>query len=287
MKQVKIMPTKAITKRATRNIEFRKKNLSKSTQETYTNAVMQYHAYLKKKGLEEGLSSLRKWFNDTKNPNTQNLRIQSLKEFLLERFKNEAPEKRIELHEFFDTIKRKKPETGIKESQYMTIEEIRKLTDSMNERYSLITWALFWTGCRINELLKVELEDCSANGGKSIKIKIMGKGRKARTVYLPENNYHEIRIVFSKSKKYLFETRTNTTYAANNVSLYIRKKAQEILGREGIHAHSLRHSKAMFLKTVKGLSPDQVAKALGHSSVITTLQHYFHGTPSAEDQGIK
>jgi integrase len=46
------------------------------------------------------------------------------------------------------------------------------------------------------------------------------------------------------------------------------------------------HSKAMYLKEVRYFSPDEVAKALGHSSVITTLQHYFHGTPAAESQGI-
>jgi len=42
----------------------------------------------------------------------------------------------------------------------------------------------------------------------------------------------------------------------------------------------------MYLKNVKKLTPDQIAKALGHSSVVTILESYFHGTPSAEDQGI-
>ncbi len=72
-----------------------------------------YYAFLKMNNLEEGFKSLRQWFNETKNPNTQNLRIQAMKEFLLERFKNESAEKRIELHEFFEDVKRKKPEKGI------------------------------------------------------------------------------------------------------------------------------------------------------------------------------
>jgi len=54
-----------------------------------------------------------------------------------------------------------------------------------------------------------------------------------------------------------------------------------------ISAHTLRHSKAMHLKKDRNLTPDQIAKALGHSSVMTTLKYYFHGTPSAEDQGIE
>ncbi len=43
----------------------------------------------------------------------------------------------------------------------------------------------------------------------------------------------------------------------------------------------------MYLKDVKGMSADMVAKALGHSSVVTTLEAYFHGTPSAQEQGIE
>jgi len=54
-----------------------------------------------------------------------------------------------------------------------------------------------------------------------------------------------------------------------------------------ISAHTLRHSKAMFLKEIQGLSADRIAKALGHSSVVTTLKYYFHGTPTAEEQGIE
>ena len=42
----------------------------------------------------------------------------------------------------------------------------------------------------------------------------------------------------------------------------------------------------MYLKKERELTPDQIAKALGHSSVVTTLEFYFHGTPTAEEQGI-
>lgn len=67
--------------------------------------------------------------------------------------------------------------------------------------------------------------------------------------------------------------------------MHIKKDVMDILNID-VSAHTFRHSKAMYLKDVKNLSADQIAKALGHSSVVTTLQHYFHGTPSANDQGI-
>ena len=43
----------------------------------------------------------------------------------------------------------------------------------------------------------------------------------------------------------------------------------------------------MYLKDVEKLSADQIAKALGHSDVVTTLRSYFHGTPDADAQGIE
>jgi integrase len=72
---------------------------------------------------------------------------------------------------------------------------------------------------------------------------------------------------------------------SSRLFLSLHRFAKKII-RHDISAHTLRHSKAMYLKEIKHFSPDQVAKALGHSSVVTTLQHYFHGTPTAEAQGI-
>ena len=76
-----------------------------------------------------------------------------------------------------------------------------------------------------------------------------------------------------------------TQFNRLNVTRDIKRFAKKIINRD-ISAHTLRHSKAMNLKEIRHFSPDQLAKALGHSSVITTLQHYFHGTPTAEAQGI-
>ena len=87
-----------------------------------------------------------------------------------------------------------------------------------------------------------------------------------------------------KGKVYLFETKNDKQYNRTNLFVELRRQAK----KHGcnITPHTFRHSKAMYLKDVKGLSADRIAKALGHSSVITTLECYFHGTPDAEEQGI-
>jgi integrase len=88
-----------------------------------------------------------------------------------------------------------------------------------------------------------------------------------------------------KGSARLFEKSTGESYNRVYITNRIREASKRILGK-GISAHSLRHSKAMFLKDERNLTPDQIARSLGHSSVVTTLQHYFHGTPGPREQGI-
>jgi integrase len=70
-----------------------------------------------------------------------------------------------------------------------------------------------------------------------------------------------------------------------NISQEIRRQSLYHAGIS-VHAHMLRHSKAMHLKTYSKLSPDQIAKALGHANVTTTLAFYLHGVPGAKEQRI-
>jgi len=49
--------------------------------------------------------------------------------------------------------------------------------------------ALFWSGCRISELINIKLDDVKVNDKAAVKVK-SGKGSKERTVYLP-SQLHE------------------------------------------------------------------------------------------------
>jgi len=55
---------------------------------------------------------------------------------------------------------------------------------------------------------------------------------------------------------------------------------QEALARYGIHPHQLRHTFGMTLQKA-GKPLPVIAKLMGHTSVITTMQLY--GTPSEAD----
>jgi integrase/recombinase XerD len=298
---------KAIVKQYNNNTFqfYSERQLSRKTVENYSNAVKRYLSYIGNNHLTMGFDSVIKWLNTIENARTHNLNLQGIKAYLLKYFEDRPASELLELARGFKKIKRRKPKVSIDDSKFITLNEYEKLvsidsveklkpyirkrnelsgyTDANIRRTVLSIQSLFWTGCRISELLSIKIKNCHINGTVTIKIK-NGKGGKERLVYLQKDIFNKIRKTF-KGREYLFETRKGTQYNRLNVTKDIHRFAKKILRRE-ISAHTMRHSKAMYLKDIQHLSPDQVAKALGHSSVVTTLQHYFHGAPTSQDQGI-
>lgn len=283
-----------ITKVDLKSIEtkknFRNGSLSHNSQITYENAVDGFESYVRDQGAEYLsnpdviLKLLKQWLDRYDKANTYNLKLQAVKEHLSEVSKNMPLGKRFLFIEELNNIKRKKPQKAIMQDDYLPIEKVEELASLITPQTACFVLALFWTGCRVSELANIKIIDCRANGKVSIRIR-QGKGNKEREVYMSRALYNRIREVFH-GEDYLFETREGTPYHRVNISKAIANEAKAKMELD-ISAHTLRHSKAMYLKNVRGLSADQIAKALGHSSPLTTLQHYFHGTPTAEEQGIE
>jgi len=262
-------------------INFRNGGLSDASKATYTTGIRQYYHYIRDHDLPEGIESVKTWLSTIDNPSTYNLRLQSIREYLLYRFRNVSPEKRLELSEALKTLRRKKPRTAkIKDSDYLTINQINQIADETTDIISCFIKSLFWTGCRVSELINIKLSDCVVNGYASIRV--TGKGDRERVVFMPLDEYENIREVF-KGKVHLFETESGKQYRREYVSHEITRQTEK-LGYD-ISSHTLRHSRAMDLKD-RGLSPDQVARVLGHASPVTTLSFYFHGMPDADALGI-
>ncbi len=266
-------------------VSFRNKTLSKNSAKSYRNAVKQFNDYLGETGKQMSSESLKEWIevirHDNK-PSTFNLKVQSLKEYLSERYKDDHTQL-FGVAELFKSIKKEKPEQSVHEDDYLTYDKVMELSGKVTPRLSLIMLALFWTGCRVSELIDIRLEDVKINGKAIITIR-SGKGNKERTVYMSLDLYEKIKWMF-RGEKLLFETKSGKAYHPGNLWKEINRQGKRF--GYNIHPHTFRHSKAMYLKEDKGLTPDQIAKALGHSDVAVTLRSYFHGTPSAEEQGIE
>lgn len=137
---------------------------------------------------------------------------------------------------------------------------------------------LFKTGCRISELINIRLIDIKCD--KQVRVRLVGKGSKARTVHIDYQLYEKITNEF-QGKHYLFENHKFHKLDRSNVYRNINSAGKKVL-RLDIHPHTLRHSTANYLLIYCGKSANYVAEYLGHSSPATTLEMYIHENPGSD-----
>ncbi len=175
--------------------------------------------------------------------------------------------------------------------EFLSEEETKRFLDNIpaktetDIRNRLIFELFYSTGARISELENIRLDNINL---ENCEIKIFGKGRKERIVFLNRealfylNKYLQVRNIF------LFNNKTKT-YKDNDFLLlntrggklsqrYIRKLLSELIVSSGIKKHisphGLRHSYATHLLQ-EGASIRAVQELLGHSSLNST-QIYTH-----------
>lgn len=151
-----------------------------------------------------------------------------------------------------------------------TKQEIGKLIKLSPKQISLIIKTYYYTGARFQELLDVQIKEIHKVKDEA-KIKVMGKGKKPRTVFIPYKLFQEIKEEF-KPKKYLFENSFGRQYQQRNLAKKIEKAGMQILGKK-INLHSLRKAFATHIyKKVPRLKP--LATYLGNTPEILA-KHYL------------
>lgn len=180
---------------------------------------------------------------------------------------------------------------AISREQVLSMEEIEKLAECLwtkptvkdnagnynPDKYrilSLIIRSLYWTGCRIAELLNAVHEDCTlSESGKTVNVQVLGKGSKIRnTPIIPVKLYKEIIKLTGHKEGLLFRSKKDTPLDTRNVYAEIKKAGKEFLGKE-IYPHIFRHSRATHIYD-KTKDVKLVQEYLGHSSAKTTLDMY-------------
>jgi len=272
------------------SITFRNRKLSNNSILTYSNAINKYIDYLKDKNQkvnQESIIEFLQIIENEKKASTFNIYRQSLKEWLSEIHKNDHAQL-FAITELFKTISRVQIKNSVLKKDYLSKAEIDSITKSLfyqntngSIRIALIIQLLFWTGLRITELINIRLTDIKISD--NISINIVGKRKRTHTVYIQKSLFDYILDTFS-GKMFLIETNNFSRYNRINISKSLKRYLLK-LGFD-ISPHKLRHSKAMFLKNDRKLSPDQIQKALNHVSVKTTIENYFHGEPTPKDMGI-
>jgi integrase len=279
------METGLLKKTYKNRITFRNKKLSTTSKLAYRTGVRQFLAFIESMGYDESPDAVKAWLEAIEkemSPASFNLRLQAVKEYLSEKYKTDLRSMFL-IQETFKRFKRATVSNTVLSDDFLTIEQVKDLSQKFTTIISMIFRAMFWTGCRISELLNVRLADIKVSDKVQIRIRY-GKGKKERTVFLPKKLYKEIRSGFRiKDQVYLFETRNGKKYHRSYICKEFHRQGKKFGFK--IHPHMCRHAKACFLRDVMKLTPDQIAKALGNT-VQVCLKYYFHGTPSASDQGI-
>lgn len=160
---------------------------------------------------------------------------------------------------------------SIGKDKCLTEAQIKELIKVSTEKTGLLIEFLYLTACRVSELINIRLSHCKIN--KHVKIRILGKGKKERFVYITNDLYKRINEVYN-GKNYLFESKSGKKLNRVNVTKQIKKVGRR-LGLD-ISSHTFRHSKAIDLLINKGYSIQVASKFLGHSTPTTTSDMYIH-----------
>ncbi len=132
---------------------------------------------------------------------------------------------------------------------------------------------LFSTGIRIDELVRVDLEDIQCEDRL---LRVMGKGRKERIIPMCSSEvissiekYIEIRISSFSEPKALFLNRFGKRLSVHSVGPIFKQLCRLARLQREFTPHCLRHTMATML-VENGADVRSVQEILGHSSITTT-----------------
>jgi site-specific recombinase XerD len=176
----------------------------------------------------------------------------------------------------------------LNENQMKKLFEVQNLDRKSGVRDKAIIEMLYSTGLRVSELVALNRDDINLNSGE---FTVVGKGRKARTVYLsPEATKWIKRYLSTRADPYipLFIRYSGKKMDENDFdgeslrlnARSVQRLIKKYVKRSGISVdatpHTLRHTYATGLLS-EGADLREVQELLGHSNVSTT-QIYTHIT---------
>jgi len=224
--------------------------------------------------------------------NTINRKIASLsKMFRVMVLAGEIKTNPVSLLKEFKTITRPTPNT-IK--VYITIDEIRKALKQSKkfsiqiQKITLMIKMLATSGLRVSEMLNIKKSDITEYDTTNKIIKILGKGKKERYIFIDNSFLDEIYSYYpvSDESEYLFHTHSGNIYDRKYIWKEIKYYFKTTINKD-VHPHMLRHFYATHKINVEKQDIKAVSKFLGHSDVSTTLNFYLDTALDEKNSKIK
>ena len=149
----------------------------------------------------------------------------------------------------------------------LEMEKIRNSADNTRNR-ALIEF-LYTTGCRVSEVVDVDLNDIDFVHNSLI---VTGKGDKQREVYISDKAMYWLKIYINdrnNDNTALFIGKGNKRLKKAGIEAVVRKIGK-IAGVEKVHPHRFRRTMATNLIN-KGMPVQEVQQILGHEKLDTTM----------------
>lgn len=167
------------------------------------------------------------------------------------------------------SISRIKPRTQI--IQRLSQEEVQAIINLAYQKkglYGLIIKVLFFSGCRVNELVNIKVEHINFSENEIYIAE--GKGHKQRYIPIfPFLKQELMTFLADRRQGYLFESRLNDKFSTRRIQQIVKQVSKEAGINRPVHPHLFRKTIATFLLN-KGMPIDQVQQFLGHSKLETT-----------------
>ncbi len=166
--------------------------------------------------------------------------------------------------------------------KYLTLEQSIALLKSVDGEYKERDYCILTLflncGMRLSELVGINMNDIMENN----MLRIFGKGRKERIVYLNEacnhalQEYLKVRPENAEDKNALFISKRNKRISKETVQFMVYKYIDKIgLGEQGYSVHKLRHTAATLMYQHGNVDIRVLKDVLGHEHLDTT-EIYTH-----------
>ena len=166
--------------------------------------------------------------------------------------------------------------------KYLTLEQSIALLKSVDGEYKERDYCILTLflncGMRLSELVGINMNDIMENN----MLRIFGKGRKERIVYLNEacnhalQEYLKVRPENAEDKNALFISKRNNRISKETVQFMVYKYIDKIgLGEQGYSVHKLRHTAATLMYQHGNVDIRVLKDVLGHEHLDTT-EIYTH-----------
>lgn len=181
----------------------------------------------------------------------------------------------------------------VRSLNFWTVEEYQKFIQTIEQgtRYYIIFEILFWTGCRIGELLALTKKDIDfeknqinitktyyRTNGQDIITEPKTK-QSIRTVEIPEFLKQEIKCFIDRH--YDMPDDERIFPIVQEAVQHKMKRHIEKAGVKKIRTHDLRHSHVAYLIN-KGVDPILIKERVGHKDIRITLNTYGHLYPNQQ-----